>query len=90
MTRTLNLNAVRDAEVTTAASVTGSRHSPNREQAPLKHRRASSQVASQRSRTPSGAPSSGTEVISTGTTKTVKPPPASPQDKTSHDVKAMV
>ena len=56
MTRTLNLNAVPDARVMTAASVTGSRHSCAKEQAPLKPRRASSQVASQRSLTPSGSP----------------------------------
>ena len=57
----------------------------------MKARRASSQVASQRSLTPSGDPPSGIEVISTGTTKTVMPFPAtSPQDGTSQDVKAMV
>ena len=38
MTRTLSLNAVRDATVTTAAYVIGSRHSRIREQAPLKPR----------------------------------------------------
>ena len=36
MTRTLNLNAVREARVTTAASVAGSRHSHTKEHAPLK------------------------------------------------------
>ena len=41
-----SLNAVRDARVTTAASVAESRHSRSREQAPLKPKRASSQVAS--------------------------------------------
>ena len=53
---TLNLNAVPDARVTTSASVTGSKHSRSKEQAPLKPRRASSQVASQRYLTPSGSP----------------------------------
>ena len=53
MTRTRNLNAVRDARVMTATSVAGSRHSRKKEQAP---RHASSQIASQRSLTPSGAP----------------------------------
>ena len=76
--------------VTTATSVAGSRHSLNREQEPLKPGCATSQVASQRSLTPSGAPPSGIEVISIGTTKTVMPPPASPQDGTSQDVKAIV
>ena len=89
MTRTLNLNAVRDAGVTTAASVAGNRHS-SKEQAPLKTRCASSQSASQRSLTPSRAPPSGIKVTNAGTTKTVKPPPASPQKGTSQDVKAMV
>ena len=61
----------------TASSVVGSRHSLNREQEPLKPRCATSQVASQRSLTPSGAPPSGIEVISI-------------QDGTSQDVKAIV
>ena len=43
MTRTLNLNAVREARVTTAACVAGSRHSRTKEQAPLKPRHASFQ-----------------------------------------------
>ena len=49
MTQTCNLNAVRDAGVATAASVPGSRHSREKEQAP---RRVSSQIASKRSQTP--------------------------------------
>ena len=65
MTRTHNLNAVRDARVATATSVAGSRPSCKKEQAP---RRASSQIASQRSQTPSGI-----EVISTCITQTVAP-----------------
>ena len=76
-------NTVRDARVTAAASVAGSSHSRTREQAPLKPRRASSL-------TPTWAPPSGIKVTNTVTTKTVKPLPASPQDRTSQDVKAMV
>ena len=56
MTRTRNLNAVRDVRVTTATSVAGNRHSHKKEQAP---RRASSQIASQKSQTPSRAQPSG-------------------------------
>ena len=87
MTRTHNLNAVRDAGVATATSVAGSRHSLRKEQAP---RHAASQIASQRSRTPSGAPPSRIEVISTGISQTVTPPPVSSQDGASQEVKAMV
>ena len=87
MTRNRNLNAVRDARVTTATSAAGSRHSHKKEQAP---RHASSQIASQRSLTPSRAPPLGIEVISTGITQTVAPPPVSSQDGTSQNVKAMV
>ena len=64
---------MRDAGVATAASVTGSRHSRKKEQAP---RRASSQIPSKRSQTPSGAPPSGIEA-STGIAQTVAPPPDS-------------
>ena len=71
-TRAPELNAVRDARVTAAAPVAGSSHSRTMEQAPLKPRRASSQVASQRSLTP---------------TRGSRPLPASPQDGTSQDVK---
>ena len=60
MTRTHNFNAVRDARVATATSVAGSRHSRKKEQAP---RRASSQIASQRSQTPSGAPLQGSRSL---------------------------
>ena len=70
MSRTFNLYTVRDATVMTAASVVGSSHSRTREQAPLKPRHASSQVACQRSLTASGAPSSGIKVSNTATTKT--------------------
>ena len=87
MTRTHNLNAVRDARVTKATSVAGSRHSRKKEQAP---RRASSQIASQRSQTPSGAPPSGIEVIGTGITQNVAPPPVSFQDGANQEMKAMV
>ena len=87
MTRTRNLNAVRDARVTTATSVAGSRHSRKKEQSP---RQASSQTASQRSQTPSGAPPSGIEVISTCITQTVVPPPVSSQDGANQEMKAMV
>ena len=89
-TRALNLSDIRDARVTAAAPVVGSSHSRTREQTPLKPRRASSQVASQRSLAPTRAPHSGIKVTSTVTTKTVKPLPASPQDGTNQDVKAMV
>ena len=68
----------------TAASVSGSRRSRKKEQAP---RHASSQIASQRSLTPSGAPPSGIE-DSTGVAQTVAPPPS--QDDANQEVKAMV
>ena len=87
MTRNRHLNAVTDARVTTATSVAGSRHSRKKKQAPT---RASSQIASYRSQTPSGAPPSGIEVISTGITQTVAPPPVSSQDGANQEVKAMV
>ena len=83
MNRTRNLNAVRDARVVTATSVAGSRHSLRKEQAP---RHATSQIASQRSQ----APPSRIEVISTGISQTVTPPPVSSQDGASQEVKAMV
>ena len=78
---------MRDARVATATSTVGSRHSRRKEQAP---RRASSWIASQRSQTPSGAPPSGIEVIRTGITQTVAPPPVSSQDGASQEVKAVV
>ena len=62
MTRTCNLNAVRAAGATTTASVAGSKRSHKKEQAPSK---ASSQIASRRSQTPSGAPPSGISVTQT-------------------------
>ena len=86
MTRTCNLNVVRDAGVATPASVTGSRHSRYKEQAP---RGASSQIASKRSQTPSGAPPLGIEA-STGIAQTVAPSPGSSQDGAYQEVKAMV
>ena len=89
-TRTLNLDAVRDSKVKAAAPVAGSRHSHTLEQPPLKPKRASSQVASPRSLVPTQGPPSGIKVTSTVTTKTVKPPPASPKDGTRQDMKAMV
>ena len=82
MTRTRNLNAAREARVTNATSAVGSRHYYKKEQAP---RCASSQIASQRSLTPSGI-----EVIGTGNTRTVASPPVSSQDETSQNVKVMV
>ena len=86
MTRTCNLNAARDARVATAASVLGSRCSRKKEQAP---RRASSQISSKRSQTPSGAPPSGIKV-STGIAQSVVPPPVSSQDGANQEVKTMV
>ena len=47
-------------------------------------RRASSQIASKRSQTPSGIE------VSTGIVQTVAPPPVSSQDGTNQEVKAMV
>ena len=73
-----------------AAPLAGSSHSLKQEQAPLKARCASSQVTPQRSWTPTQAPPSRIKVTSTVTTKTVKTLPASPQDGTGQDVKAMV
>ena len=83
MTQTCNLNAVRDTAVATAASVPGSRHSRKKEQAP---RRASFQIASKRSQTPSGAPPAGIEV-STSIAQTVAPPPVSSQDGAKKEVR---
>ena len=56
MSRTHNLNAVRDARVRSATSIRGSKRTHGKEQAP---ERASSQLPSYRSQTPSGAPTSG-------------------------------
>ena len=84
MTRTCNSNAVRAAGATATASVPGSRHSRKKEQAP---RPASSQIASKRSQTSSGAPPSGIEA-STGVT--AAPPPVSFQDGARQEVQAMV
>ena len=52
MSRTCNLNPVRAAGAATAASVAGSRLSRKNEQA---SRKASSQIVSKRSQTPSGS-----------------------------------
>ena len=76
MSRTHNLNAVRDARVRSATSVrgSGSKRTRGKEQAP---EGAGSQLASQRSQTPSVAPPSGIEVISMGVSQTVAPPTTS-------------
>ena len=79
MSRTHNLNAVKDARIRSAASVRGS-----------KHTHGSSQFASQQSQAPLGAPPSRIEVISTGISQTVAPPPASSQDRASQNVEGMV
>ena len=50
----------------------------------------SSQVASQQSQAPLGAPHSGTEVISTGISQIVAPPLASSQDGASQNVEGML
>ena len=63
MTRTRNLNGLLDARVTISTSAAVSSHSHKKQQAP---RRASSQVASQRSLTPFGAFPSGIEVFYRG------------------------
>ena len=96
-TRALNLNAVRDAEIkSTGPSVRSSRHILlNQEQAPIRPKRASSQVAFQISLPLKKGFPSGIKVTSTVTTETVKPPPASPrseQDGTgqAQDFKAMM
>ena len=64
MIKTCNLNAVRDTGVATAASVPGSSRSRRKEQAPS---RASYQISSKRSQTPSGIE------VSTGIAQTVVP-----------------
>ena len=74
MSRTHNLNAVRDARVRSPTSVRGSKRTRRKEQPP---ERAGSQLASQRSQTPLGAPPSGIKVISTGVSQTVAPPTTS-------------
>ena len=82
-TRALNLNAVRDAETKSAApSVRSSWTHISQEQASIKQKRASSQAVSQRFLPLKQGPPSGIKVTGTVTTKTVKPPPASPQDGT--------
>ena len=86
MSRTHNLNAVRDARVRSATSVRGSKCTRGKEQAPG---HASSQLASQRSQTLSGA-LPGIEVISTAISQTVAPPTASSLDGASQNVEAMV
>ena len=87
MSQTHNLNSVRDARIRSATSVRGNKHTRGKEQAPG---HASSQLASQRSQTPLGAPPSWMEVISTGISQTVAPPPAGSQDGDSQNVEAMV
>ena len=81
MSRTLNLNAVRNARVRSATSVRGSKHTRRQEQAP---EGAGSQLASQRSQTPSGI-----EVTSTDISQTVAPP-IPRQDGASQNMKTMV
>ena len=82
MSRTHNLNAVRDARVRSAASVRGSKHSREKEQLV-------SQLASQRSQTASGSPPSWIELIRTCITQNCGAPPASSQDGASQNVEAM-
>ena len=90
ITRALNLNAVVDAKAKYAAPVAKNTRTLTQEQAPFKPKRASSQVASQRSLAPTQGRPSGIKVTSTITTKTVKPLPASPQVGTDQDMNAMV
>ena len=71
MSRTLNRNAVRNARVRSATSVRGSKRTCGQEQA---IECASSQLASQRSQNPSGAPPLSIKVISMGVSSTVAPP----------------
>ena len=87
MSRTHNLNAVRDARIRSATSVRGNKHTHGKEQAPGY---ASSQFASQQSQAPLGAPPSGIEVISTVISQIVAPPPASSQDGASQNLECMV
>ena len=93
-TRDLILKAVREAETKSAApSVRSSRTHTSQEEAPIKPKRASSPVAYQRSLPLEQGFPSGIKVTSTVTTKTVKPPPASPrseQDGTGQDLTAMM
>ena len=65
-----NLNVVRNARVRSATSVRGNKCTHDKEQAPGL---AGSQSALQRSQTPSGAPPSGIEVISTVFLKSWRP-----------------
>ena len=85
-TRALNLNAVRDD----APSVRSSQTRISQEQVSIKLKHASSQATSQRSLPLKQGLPSGTKVTSTVTTKIVKSPPASPQDGTGQDMKAMM
>ena len=81
---------MRNARVGSATSVRGNKHTRGQEQAP---ELASSQLASQRSQTPSGGPPSGIqagiEVTSTGVSQTVAPPTPS-QDGASQNMETMV
>ena len=85
-TRALNLNAVRDD----APSVRSSQTPISQEQVSIKLKHASSQATSQRSLPLKQSLPSGIKVTSTVTTKTVRFPPASPQDGTDQDMKAMM
>ena len=90
-TRALNLNAARDAESKSAApSARSSRTRFTQEQAAVMPKHASSQVTSQRSLPLKQGLPSGIKVTSTVTAKTVKPPPASPQDVRGQDMKVMM
>ena len=81
-TRAVNLNAVTDAETESASfSVRSSRICTSQEQAPIKPKCVSFQLASQRSLPPKKGFLSGIKVTSMVTTKTVKPPPTSPRSE---------
>ena len=86
MSRTRNLNAVRDARVRSVTSFRGSKCTSGKEQAPGC---VVSQLASHRSQTPPGAPPSGIEVISTGVSQTVAPHTTC-QDGASQNMETMV
>ena len=81
MSRTHSLNAVRDARIRSATSVRVTGTGIWVCEFP---------VCIQAIPTPFGAPPSQIEVISTGISHTVAPPPASSQDGTSKNVEAMV
>ena len=85
-TRAINLNAVEMPKLRLLPPWRKAAIRILREQAPVKPKHVISNVTSQRSL----VPPSGVKVTSTITTKTVKPPHASPQDGTGQDMKAMV